>query len=105
MVLKKILFHVLVRIAILLLLLGSLFLIWSFAYDPHKNCEGDMHRHVDGGLGLFILGFLIIQMYCIGLFAEMIYLFIKKRKKSAFANLGILTILAFITATFMFGIS
>jgi hypothetical protein len=44
-------------------------------------------------------------MYCIGLFAEMIYLFIKKRKKPAFANLGILTILAFITAAFMFGIS
>lgn len=102
---KKISFHVLIRMAILVLLLGSLFLIWSFSYDPHKHCEGDMHRHVDGGLGLFIVSFLIILMYCIGLFTEMIYLFIKKRKKIAFANLGILAVLAFIIAAFMFGIS
>lgn len=102
---KKIVFHALMRVAILLLLLGSLFFFWSISFDPHKNCEGDMHRHVDGGLGLFILGFLIIQMYCIALLVEMISLFTKKRKKLAFANLVILTILAFTIATYMFGIS
>jgi hypothetical protein len=78
---KKIFFYILKRIAILLLLLGIVYLFWYFSYDPHKYCEGDTHRHVDGALGLFILEFVIIQLYCIGILIEMIYLFIKKRKK------------------------
>ncbi|HEU0124742.1 hypothetical protein [Flavobacterium sp.] len=90
--LKKIILHLAIRIGILVLLLTAVFLFWYFTYDPHKYCDETGHRHVDGGLGLFIIGFLITQMFYIGMLIEMIYLFVKKKKVLAFANLGFLII-------------
>lgn len=90
--LKKIILHLIIRIGILVLLLAAVFLFWHFTFDPHKHCEGDEHRHVDGGLGLFIIGFLITQAFYFGLLIEMIYLFVKKKKNLAFANLGFLVV-------------
>lgn len=90
--LKKIILHLVIRIGILVFLLALVFLFWHFTYDPHKFCEGNQHRHVDGGLGFFIIAFLITQAFYFGLLIEMIYLFVKKEKTLAFTNLGFLMI-------------
>jgi len=90
--LKKIILHLVIRIGILILLLGLVFLFWHFTYDPHKFCDGNRHNHVDGGLGFFIMLFSITQMFYLGLLIEMIYLFVKKQRIAAFTNLGFLII-------------
>ncbi|MDW8849597.1 hypothetical protein SD960_05785 [Flavobacterium sp. MMLR14_040] len=89
---KKIILHLLIRIGILILLTGSVFLFWYFTFDPHKFCDENGHKHVDGGLGMFIMIFLISQMFYLGLLVEMIYLFVKKERNLALANLGFLII-------------
>lgn len=92
MISKKIIFHLLIRIGILIFLTGLVFLFWYFTFDPHKFCDENGHKHVDGGLGMFIMIFLISQMFYLGLLVEMIYLFVKKERNLALANLGFLII-------------
>ncbi|GEM_PF-1126404 len=99
---KKVILHLVIRIGILVLLLTSVFLFWYFTYDPHKYCDETGHKHVDGGLGLFIIGFLITQMFYGGMLIEMIYLFVKKNRILAFANLGFLIISLCIAGACMF---
>ncbi|EJG01040.1 hypothetical protein FF52_12296 [Flavobacterium sp. F52] len=99
---KKIILHLVIRIGILILLLGLVFAFWHFSFDPHKYCDETKHRHVDGGLGLFIIAFLITQMFYLGLLIEMIYLFVKKKRILAFANLGFLIISLCIVLICMF---
>ncbi|BDU24222.1 hypothetical protein ASE40_03920 [Flavobacterium sp. Root935] len=99
---KKIILHLVIRIGILILLLGLVFLFWHFTYDPHKLCDENGHKHVDGGLGFFIMLFLITQMFYLGLLIEMIYLFVKKQRILAFANLGFLIISLCIVSICMF---
>ena len=89
---KKIILHLLIRIGILVLLVGSVFLLWYLTFDPHKNCDANGHRHVDGGLGMFIMAYIVVQAFYLGLLIEMIYLFVKKKQNLAFANLGFLMI-------------
>jgi len=90
--LKKIILHLVIRIGILVLLLALVFLFWHFTYDPHKFCDENGHKHVDGGLGFFIICFIITKAFYFGLLIEMIYLFVKKQQKLAFANLGFLVV-------------
>jgi len=92
MISKKIIFHLLIRIGILIFLTGLVFLFWYFTFDPHKFCDENGHKHVDGGFGMFIMIFLISQMFYLGLLVEMIYLFVKKERNLALANLGFLII-------------
>ncbi|WP_433814581.1 hypothetical protein [Flavobacterium johnsoniae] len=99
---KKIILHLVIRIGILILLLALLFAFWYFTYDPHKFCDETGHKHVDGGLGLFIMGFIITQMFYAGMLIEMIYLFVKKQRTLAFANLGFLIISLCIVSICMF---
>ncbi|MFH7016259.1 hypothetical protein [Flavobacterium sp. FlaQc-47] len=89
---KKVVFHLLIRIGILVILLSLVFLLWYFTFDPHKYCDEDGHKHVDGGLGMFIMAFIIVQSFFWGLLIEMIYLFVKKKQNLAFTNLGFLII-------------
>ncbi|WP_276379215.1 hypothetical protein [Flavobacterium sp. H4147] len=100
--LKQIILHLTIRVGILVLLLSLVYLFWYFTYDPHKYCDETGHKHVDGGLGLFIIGFLITQAFYAGMLIEMIYLFIKKQRNLAFANLGFLIISLCIALVFMF---
>lgn len=102
MLLKKVILHLTIRIGILILLFGLVFLFWHFTYDPHKFCEEDEHRHVDGGLGFFIILFIITQLFYFGLLIEMIYLFVKKNKALALANLGFLAFSLLIVLSYMF---
>ena len=90
--LKKIILHIVIRIGILIFLTGSVFLLWYFTFDPHKFCDENGHKHVDGGLGMFIGIFMVAQMFYLGLLVEMIYLFVKKDRNLALANLGFLII-------------
>ncbi|MFH6992777.1 hypothetical protein [Flavobacterium sp. FlaQc-48] len=99
---KKIILHVLIRIGTLVLLIGSVFLLWYLTFDPHKNCDENGHRHVDGGLGMFIMAFLAAQMFYLGLLIEMIYLFVKKKQNLAFTNLGFLIISLCIALAFIY---
>jgi hypothetical protein len=85
---KKIILHLAIRIGVLVLLLGLGFLLWYFNYDPHKYCDESGHKHVDGGLGFFILELMITLAFYSGLVIEMIYLSVKKQQNLAFANLG-----------------
>lgn len=102
MLLRKVILHLTIRIGILMLLFGLVFSFWHFTYDPHKFCEGDEHRHVDGGLGFFIILFIITQLFYCGLLIEMIYLFVKKNKALALANLGFLAFSLLIVLSYMF---
>nr|WP_198999587.1 hypothetical protein [Flavobacterium sp. ASV13] len=99
---KRIISHLVIRIGILILLLGMFFLFWCFTNDPHKYCDASGHKHVDSGLGLFIVLFLITQMFYLGLLIETIYLFVKKHRNLAFANLGFLIISLCIVLICMF---
>lgn len=99
---KKIILHLVIRIGILVLLLALLLLFWYFTYDPHKFCDKNGHKHVDGGLGMFIMLFIITQMFYLVLLIEMIYLFVKKNKILAFTNLGFLIISLCIALACMF---
>ncbi|MBS7255123.1 hypothetical protein [Flavobacterium branchiicola] len=87
---KKILLHLVTRIGILILLFGLVFLFWYFTNDPHKHCDGNGHRHFDSGLGFFIMELMITLAFYSGLVIEMLYLFVKKQERLAFANLGFL---------------
>ena len=98
MLLKKVILHLTMRIGILILLFGLVFLFWHFTYDPHKFCEGDEHRHVDGSLGFFIILFIITQLFYFGL----LILFVKKNKALALANLGFLAFSLLIVLSYMF---
>ncbi|OXA72147.1 hypothetical protein B0A67_08765 [Flavobacterium aquidurense] len=89
---KKIILHLLIRIGILVLLIGSFFLLWYLTVDRHSHCHGDDHKHFDTGLGFFIIELMAIQAFCVGMLIEMIYLFVKKKQNLAFANLGFLII-------------
>lgn len=89
---KKIIFHLLIRIGILIFLTGSVFLFWYFTFDPHKFCDENGHKHVDGGLGVFILLFIVIVVFYLGLIIEMFYLFEKKEGNLALTNLIFLMI-------------
>lgn len=89
---KKIILHLIIRIGILVLLIGLVFLLWYITADRHKHCNGDDHRHFDTGLGFFIMEFMAIQVFCLAMLIEMIYLFVKKKQKLAFTNLGFLII-------------
>lgn len=89
---KSIILHLLIRIGILILLIGSVFLLWYLTVDRHSHCQGDEHKHFDTGLGFFIMELMAIQAFYIGLLLEMIYLFVKKRQHLAFTNLGFLII-------------
>lgn len=86
----------------MVVLLGFVFLFWHFTYDPHKYCDESGHKHVDGGLGMFVILFMITQMFYLGLLIEMIYLFVKKNRILAFANLGFLIISLCIALACMF---
>jgi len=99
---KKIILHLVIRIGILVLLLSLVFLFWYFTFDPHKFCDENGHKHVDGGLGMFIMLFLITQMFYLALLIEMIYLFVKKKQNLAFANLGFLIISLCIALSLMY---
>lgn len=74
--LKKILFHVLIRIAILILLLIGIFI----------------YRKID----FFESAFFLIQAYCLFLLLEMIYYFVKKNKNLALINLIFLIVIEII---------
>ncbi len=89
---KKIILHLLIRIGILVLLVGSVFLLWYITLDPHKHCDEFEHKHFDTGLGFFIIEFMAIQAFCLGMLIEMIYLFVKKKQNLGFTNLGFLII-------------
>lgn len=89
---KKVVFHLLIRIGVLVLLLSLVFLLWYFTFDPHKYCDENVHKHVDGGLGFFIMAFIVIIVFYIGLIIEMFYLFEKKAGNLALINLIFLTI-------------
>lgn len=89
---KKIILHLLIRIGILVLLVGSVFLLWYITLDPHKHCDEFGHKHFDTGLGFFIIEFMAIQAFCLGMLIEMIYLFVKKKQNLGFTNLGFLII-------------
>ena len=92
---KKIILHLLIRIGILIFLTGSIFLFWYFTFDPHKFCDENGHKHVDGGLGMFILLFIVIIVFYLGLIIEMFYLFEKKEGNLALTNLIFLMISLF----------
>ncbi len=89
---KKIILHLLVRIGILVLMVASVFLFWYLTVDRHSHCHGDDHKHFDTGLGFFIMAYIVVQAFYLGLLIEMIYLFVKKKQNLAFANLGFLII-------------
>ena len=89
---KKIILHLLIRIGILVLMVGSVFLIWYLTVDRHSHCHGDDHKHFDTGLGFFIMEFMAVVFFYFGLVIEMIYLFVKEKQNLGFANLGFLII-------------
>ncbi len=99
---KKSVYHLLIRIGILTLLIGTVFVIWCLTFDPHKYCDNNIHRHVDGGLGMVVMTFMTVSIYYFILFIEMLYLFVKKRKDLAFINLGFLIISSFLVFVFMY---
>lgn len=89
---KKIILHLLIRIGILVLLVGLTFLLWYFILDPPGNPDEYKPEHIDRRTGMYILAFIITQLFYLGLLIEMIYLFVKKKQNLGFANLGFLII-------------
>lgn len=89
---KKIILHLLIRIGILVLLVGSTFLLWYFIIDPPVNPDEYKPQHIDGDFGAFILLFIVIIVFYIGLIIEMFYLFEKKEGNLALINLIFLMI-------------
>ncbi|MEP6806677.1 MAG: hypothetical protein ABI892_19275, partial [Flavobacterium sp.] len=75
---KKIILHLLIRIGILVILVGSTFLLWYFILNPSGNPDEYKPEHIDGDFGVFILLFIVITVFYIGLIIEMFYLFEKK---------------------------
>lgn len=73
---KKVLYHLSIRIGILILLLISAF----------------VYREID----FLELAFFLIQAYCLFLLLEMIYYFVKKNKNLALINLIFLIIIEII---------
>lgn len=71
---QKMLYHLAIRIGILMLLLIGLFI-----YVKANSIDE--------------LAFFLSQTYCLFLFLEMIYLFIKKNRKLALINLAIIIII------------
>lgn len=85
---KKTLFHVIIRITILILLLIGGFLYYYLNYDPNQY-----NRHLAPNVGFFILAFILIQVFCLFLLLEIIYLVDKKRKNLAILNLTFISII------------
>lgn len=52
---KRILLQLLFRFSFLLVPLFSLYLRYTFSYDPHARCEGEDHRHTGGPVGYVII--------------------------------------------------
>lgn len=99
---KKIILHLIIRIVILILLTVLVFLFWYLTTDRHKHCHGDDHKHFDTGLGFFIMLFMVIQIFYLGLVVEMIYLFVKRKSNLAFVNFGFLIISICMVFYYMF---
>lgn len=94
---KQICIHIAKRLVIFLILIGIIFGIWYLTYDPHKRCIGDEHRHTDGGLGLFIMIFMVSITTLIVIAIETLVLCFTKKYKQGHANL-FLVILIVLTA-------
>lgn len=85
---KKPLYHLGIRIGILILLLLGVFIYGYLTYNPNQSI-----RHVDPIVGFYILGFILIQIFCLFLLLEIIYLVEKKKKNLALINLTFISII------------
>ncbi len=88
-------YHLLIRIGILILLLISVFVYSWLTYDPNEYS-----RHLDPKIGPDVLAFFLTQIYCAFLLLEMIYFFVKKHKTLALTNLVLLIIIEIIPISF-----
>jgi hypothetical protein len=88
MYIKKPLYHVLIRVGILILLLIGIFIYTYLTYDSHQ-----VIRHVDPIVGYYILGFILTQVFCLFLLLEIIYLVEKKKKNLALINLTFISVI------------
>ncbi|WP_119788813.1 MULTISPECIES: hypothetical protein [Flavobacterium] len=98
--LKKIILHLVIRIGILVLLLATVFLFWYFGPSHFSVEEGD--KHSAGAIAMVMMTVVIILIFNIVLFLEMITFFVKKNKILAFTNLGFLMISLYIISVYMF---
>lgn len=98
--LKKIILHLVIRIGILVLLLATVFLFWYFGPSNFSVEEGD--KHSAGAIAMVMMTVVIILIFNIVLFLEMITFFVKKNKILAFTNLGFLMISLYIISVYMF---
>ena len=85
---KKPLFHLGIRIGILILLFIGVFIYGYLNYPPNQY-----PRHLDPKIGFSVLTFILIQIFCLFLLIEMITFFAKKNKNLAIINLTILIII------------
>ena len=97
---KKIILHLGTRIGVLVLLFSLVFLFWYFGPSYFSVEEGD--KHDAGALAMLIMICLIILIFNVVLFIEMIDLFVKKNKVLGFTNLGFLMISLYIISVYMF---
>jgi hypothetical protein len=79
---KKIVYHLGIRIAILILLLIGVLMYCHLTYDPNPY-----NRHLNPQIGFWVLALFVSQIYCLFLLLEMIYFLIKKNKNLAVTNL------------------
>jgi hypothetical protein len=99
---KKALLHLALRVGVLILALLVMVALWYFTNNPHKRCIGDEHMHVDTGLGLVVGGFIVFIMWCLAIFIEMIYNFIKKKKDFKIDNKSIIVFIILFLACVVF---
>jgi magnesium-transporting ATPase (P-type) len=97
---KKIILHLGTRIGVLALLLGLVFLIWYFGPSHFSVEKGDKHNA--GALAMVMIISVIVLIFNIVLFIEMVDLFLRKNKILAFTNLGFLIISLYIISVYMF---
>jgi hypothetical protein len=98
---KTVLKYLLVRISVLILAFLTVFAIWYFTFDKHQRCDGDEHRHVDGGLGLFIGFFMITFWWFAVLLFEGIIYFIKGKNELGIIALIVLFLLGILGLAFI----
>jgi hypothetical protein len=98
---KEIILHIAKRSGIILIIMGMVFGFWYLTYDPHKYCIGDDHRHTDGGLGLFIMLYMISIVATFVLVIETIAFYFTKKHKKGNINLFMILFIVLLVALVM----
>jgi hypothetical protein len=88
---KKPLYHLLIRIGILILLIIGVFIYSKFTYESNRS-----NGELGAAVGFSVITLFLGQAYCLFLLIEMIYFFSKKNRNLALTNLTFLIIIELI---------